>query len=221
MLCIEGTSSFLQRSLTDLVVFSLRPSLCCPACAWQLYTSATPSEACFSIFANEAILTLPTGDVVVGPNAIKSKFAEMLAPYTQRTLKQRLLVTPESLPHRTIVLDHMLSLSSPASDAVKTIHSLVVLKRKVQDGKISSLTEEEGHRKATAPLAARAAAANSFYSPTDAQLSPVTSKLNLAKRKHHMKAKPTALFANRSGLRQAIIPGSPAHSTGTNADAEF
>lgn len=114
----------------------------------------------------------------------------------------------------------MLSLSN-GGDVVKTIHSLVVIKRRAQDGKISSLTEEEGHRNATAPLAARAAAANSFYSPTDAQVSPVTSKLNLAKRKHHMKAKPTALFANRSGLRQAIIPGSPAQSMGTNADAEF
>ncbi|SPO30866.1 uncharacterized protein UTRI_05512_B [Ustilago trichophora] len=187
----------------------------------QLYTSATPSDECFSIFANEAILTLPSGDVVVGPNGIKSKFSELLSSYTSRTLRQRLLVTPESLPHRTIVLDHMLSLSSDDGETVKTVHSLVVIKRKAQDGKISSFTEEEGHRKATAPLAARAAAANSFYSPTDAQMSPVSSKLNLAKRKHHMKAKPTALFANRSGLRQAIIPGSPAQSTGTNADMEF
>ncbi|CBQ69231.1 conserved hypothetical protein [Sporisorium reilianum SRZ2] len=187
----------------------------------QLYTSATPSDECFSLFANEAILTLPTGDVVVGPNGVKSKFAEILAPFPQRTLRQRLLVTPESLPHRTIVLDHMLSLSSDDGQTVKNVHSLVVIKRKAQDGKISSLIEEEGHRKATAPLAARAAAANSFYSPTDAQLSPVTSKLNLAKKKHHMKAKPTALFANRSGWRQAIIPGSPAHSTGTSAEMEF
>lgn len=145
----------------------------------------------------------------------------MLAPFTRRSLRQRLLVTPESLPHRTIVLDHMLSLSSDNGATVKNVHSLVVIKRKAQDGKVSALTEEEGHRKATAPLAARAAAANSFYSPTDAQLSPVTSKLNLAKKKHHMKAKPTALFANRSGLRQAIIPGSPAPSTGSNADMEF
>lgn len=188
--------------------------------ALQLYTSATPSDACFSVFANEAILTLPTGDVVVGPNGIRAKFAELLSSYSQRTLRQRLLVTPESLPHRTMVLDHVLSLSNAGQD-IKTVHSLVVLKRKAQDGKISALTEEEGHRKATAPLAARAAAANSFYSPTDAQLSPVTSKLNLAKRKHHMKAKPTALFANRSGLRQAIVPGSPAHSTASNADMDF
>ncbi|PWY99999.1 hypothetical protein BCV70DRAFT_237224 [Testicularia cyperi] len=186
----------------------------------ELYTSASPSEHCFAVFANEALLTLPTGDVVVGPNGIRSKFNEVLAPYPQRTLRQRLLVTPESLPLRTIVLDQYLSLSN-GQETVKTVHSLVVIKRKAQDGKISSLTEEEGHRKATAPLAARAAAANSFYSPTDAQVSPVTSKLNLAKRKHHMKAKPTALFANRSGLRQAIVPGSPAHSTGTNADMEF
>ncbi|KAJ1019555.1 hypothetical protein NDA18_006033 [Ustilago nuda] len=190
-------------------------------CLDQLYTSASPSDACLSIFANEAILTLPTGDVVVGPKGIKSKFCDLLGPYTQRTLRQRLLVTPESLPPRTIVLDQMLSLSSADSDVVKSVHSLVVIKRKVQDGKISCLTEEEGHRKATAPLAARAAAANSFYSPTDAQLSPVTSKLNLAKRKHHIKAKPTALFANRSGLRQALLPASPAQSTATNADMEL
>lgn len=153
------------------------------------------------MFANEAILTLPTGDVVVGPSAIQNKFAQLAAPQT--TLRQRLLVTPESLPLRTIVLDHMLTTGD------KTTHSLVVIKRKQLDGKISSMVQEEGHRKATAPLAARAAAANSFYSPTDAQVSPVTSKLNLAKRKHHLKAKPTALFANPSALRQAVLPGSP------------
>lgn len=130
----------------------------------------------------------------------------------QTSLRQRLLVTPESLPLRTIVLDHMLT--TIASDGeTKNTHSLVVIKRKQLDGKISSMVQEEGHRKATAPLAARAAAANSFYSPTDAQVSPVTSKLNLAKRKHHLKAKPTALFANPSALRQAILPGSPAHNS--------
>lgn len=40
---------------------------------------------------------------------------------------------------------------------------------------------------ATAPLAARAAAASNFYSPTDNMVSPCTSKLNLAKKKHHLK----------------------------------
>ena len=62
------------------------------------------------------------------------------------------MVTPESLPLRTIVLDQMLSLYDQeqveAGQApVKSIHSLLVIKRKPQDGKISSLVEEEGHRK--------------------------------------------------------------------------
>ncbi|KAN0062698.1 hypothetical protein ACQY0O_004893 [Thecaphora frezii] len=192
----------------------------------SIYTSPQPDESHFAIFANEVLLTLPTGDVVVGPQGIRTKLAEIFAPYPTRTLRQRLLVTPESLPLRTIVLDQMLSLyesenPEPGQAPVKSIHSLVVLKRKPADGKISSLIEEEGHRKATAPLAARAAAASNFYSPTDSQMSPVTSKLNLVKRKHHMKGKPTALFANQSGLRQTMVPGSPAPSQASNAEMDF
>ncbi|SPO40922.1 uncharacterized protein PSFLO_06404 [Pseudozyma flocculosa] len=192
----------------------------------RIYTEAQPDESAFAIFANEVILTLPTGDVVVGPHGIRTKFAEIFAAYPTRTLRQRLLVTPESLPLRTIVLDQMLSLydvdEPEAGQApVKSIHSLLVLKRKPTDGKVSSLVEEEGHRKATAPLAARAAAASNFYSPTDSQMSPVTSKLNLVKRKHHMKGKPAALFANHSSLRQAMVPGSPAQSQASNADMDF
>ncbi|PWN54032.1 hypothetical protein IE53DRAFT_54076 [Violaceomyces palustris] len=194
----------------------------------HLYTSPQAEPSCFEIFANEAILTLPTGDVVVGPQGIRSKFADLWQETPIRSLRQRLLTTPESLPLRTIVLDQVLNLyPAGVSDLAdetptKTIHSLIVIKRKPQDGKISSFVEEEGHRKATAPLAVRAAAANNFYSPTDSQLSPVTSKLNLAKKRHHLKGKPTSLFANHSGLRQSVNePGSPAPSNAAGSEMEF
>lgn len=122
-------------------------------------------------------------------------------------------------------------------ELVAEIQSLLVIKRSAKDGKVLSISEEEGHRKvsiwrdsyfsfrflsidalsfnflffhvllhstrpfhrsnspssnlpirkATVPLAARAAAAANFYSPTDNMVSPTTSKLNLAKKKHHMK----------------------------------
>lgn len=128
---------------------------------------------------------------------------------TNIKLHQRLLTTPETLPANTMVVDQVAivtaestgdendsSMESEAGHAT-TVRSLIVLKRRQEDGLVSHLTEEEGHRRATAPLAARAASASNFYSPTDNMVSPCTSKLNLAKRKHHTKAKPMTLFASQ------------------------
>lgn len=61
--------------------------------------------------------------------------------------------------------------------------TLVVLKSR--DGRVAHIVEEAGHCRA----------APGIHSPTDSMLSPCTSKLNLSKRRHYLKAKPTALFA--------------------------
>lgn len=115
-----------------------------------------------------------------------------------RKVQHRLLATPETLPANTMVVDQIVAAapstaqsfgeaaSAMGGEETSTKRSLLVLKRR-EDGMVSSLTEEEGHRRATAPLAARAASASNFYSPTDSMVSPCTSKLNLAKRKHHNK----------------------------------
>jgi len=142
-----------------------------------------------------------------------------------------------------MAIDQLVKIFSESGELVAEIQSLLVIKRRASDGRVLSISEEEGHRKvsvspslgllrflcvlgsdernikkrnnqgfadadlvsalfshshaplcltiyplqATVPLAARAAAAASFYSPTDNMVSPTTSKLNLAKKKHHMK----------------------------------
>ncbi|WFD24662.1 hypothetical protein MEQU1_003365 [Malassezia equina] len=139
-----------------------------------------PTDLAANVVAPDVIYSMPTGEVVVGKDTV---LARWLMPSTA-TL--RLLETPASLPARAMVIDKM----APGNE-----RSLVVLKRREHDGLISSITEEMGHRKPTVPLAARAAT-NVFSSPTDRMMSPCSSKLQLAKRRHHMKAKPTKLFAD-------------------------
>lgn len=142
-------------------------------------------EALAHVLAPEIIYTAPTGDVIVGKKAVLQRLHTDAASHMGTTPRQRLLQTPESLPPRTMVIDQL---------SANGTRSLLVLKRRAHDGLVSSLTEEEGHRKATVPLATRAGS-NLLNSPTDMMVSPCTSKLNLAKRRHYMKAKPTNLFA--------------------------
>ncbi|PWN41651.1 hypothetical protein IE81DRAFT_324279 [Ceraceosorus guamensis] len=158
----------------------------------QLYSSSSTANS-LEPFAQEVILTLPSGDVCVGLTAFQARFGR--ASENPRPAQVRLLETPESLPEGTMCLDVVLPTQDTTSQA-GAIRNLVVLKRRAEDGKIVSMTEEEGHRRATAPLAARTAAASNFYScsPTDNMVSPCTSKLNLSKKKHFMKGKPTTLF---------------------------
>jgi Spo12 family len=147
----------------------------------------------------------------VGLNSAQSTFESSFSAHPSRQiLKQRLLVTPDTLtttaPHGTtfLVIDQevaffdeeavMATMDASADDVMEVqmhptriVRSLIVAKRR-QDGLVASMSEEEDHKKATAPLATRAAAvSNSFYSPSDSVVSPCTSKLNLAKKKHHMK----------------------------------
>ncbi|KAI3624115.1 hypothetical protein GLX27_002889 [Malassezia furfur] len=161
----------------------------------QLYTAF--SEELMVMFAPEVLYTMPNGSVVVGTKAVAEKFAALTRMNPGRTVRQRLLQTPESLPRGAMVVDQLVTSTDEMQPA--TERNLIVIKRREQDGLIASLTEEAGHRKATVPLAARAASANVFNSPTDNMVSPCTSKLNLTKRRHHLKGKPTALFAGMTG----------------------
>lgn len=171
----------------------------------QLYASAQPNEeAALRVFASDVIYSTPCGDVFVGHQGLK----KLLARATSGAkVHHRLLQTPEILPTNTMVIDQIVVAAGTTGDNQKpstigdNVRSLLVLKRR-QDGMVSSMSEEAGHRRATAPLAARSASANNFYSPTDSMVSPCTSKLNLAKRKHHTKAKPMNLFANHEQQHQ-------------------
>lgn len=161
----------------------------------QLYVQY--ADDVMAMFAPEIIYSMPTGSVVVGKAAVADKFRLLTQMNPGRVIRQRLLQTPESLPAGAMVIDQMVSSADEMQPA--NVRNLIVVKRREQDGLITSLTEEEGHRKATVPLAARVGSANLFNSPTDNMVSPCTSKLNLAKRRHHLKGKPTALFAGMSG----------------------
>lgn len=161
----------------------------------QLYVQY--ADDLMAMFAPEIIYSMPTGSVVVGKAAVADKFRLLTQMNPGRVIRQRLLQTPESLPAGAMVIDQMVSSADEMQPA--NVRNLIVVKRREQDGLITSLTEEEGHRKATVPLAARVGSANLFNSPTDNMVSPCTSKLNLAKRRHHLKGKPTALFAGMSG----------------------
>lgn len=134
-----------------------------------------------SVFAPELIYTAPDGQVVVGKVAVAAKLRE-------RTQIEAyyLLETPTMLPSNTVVLD---------THTAGGVRHLVVMKRRAGDGLVSSITDEESHRKALAPPMAARAMKTSVQSPTDMMMSPCTSKLNLVKRRHLMKAKPTNLFA--------------------------
>ncbi|CAO1627086.1 unnamed protein product [Sympodiomycopsis kandeliae] len=196
----------------------------------QLYASASPNQSSFlSIFAPDCIYSSPRGDVFVGHSGL-SKLLERPAGI-QVKLQQRLLTTPDTLASSTMVIDQVAIISSEFGtdennsnsqdlSSNTTTRSLIVLKRRQGDGLVTHFTEEEGHRRATAPLAARAASVANFYSPTDNMVSPCTSKLNLAKRKHHSKAKPMTLFASQ------MANAGPAHRQGSNmssnsADMDF
>lgn len=147
----------------------------------QLYT--TNNYAIADLWAPEIMYTSPTGDVVVGKNAVVTHFAHT---NKMKSVEQRLLQTPELLPARTMVMDQL------RPDGTR---SLLVVKRRALDGLVTSITEEENHCKAVASSAPHATN-NVFHSPTDNMLSPCTSKLNLTKRRHYMKGKPTNLFVD-------------------------
>ncbi|PWN93658.1 hypothetical protein FA10DRAFT_264280 [Acaromyces ingoldii] len=182
----------------------------------ELY-ALQPAETSFALFAPNVVFTMPTGDVTVGAQGLRGKFQ---STGTRRQVHQRLLTTPDALPARTMCVDQVVSEDGEPS---RSVRSLLVLKRRAADGLVTSLTEEEGHRRATAPLAARAAAASNFYSPTDNMLSPCTSKLNLAKKKHHLKGKPMTLFASQLAAANSSGPASskqPGSNT-TNMDMDM
>ena len=134
-----------------------------------------------SVFAPELIYTAPDGQVVVGEVAVAAKLRERTQIEAYYLLK-----TPTMLPSNTVVLD---------THTAGGVRHLVVMKRRAGDGLVSSITDEESHRKALAPPMAARAMKTSVQSPTDMMMSPCTSKLNLVKRRHLMKAKPTNLFA--------------------------
>ncbi|KAE8216597.1 hypothetical protein CF327_g281 [Tilletia walkeri] len=166
--------------------------------------TAQPTDSTWTVFAEDVTYTRPNGSCAVGLEALQQLFVHFLQRNPSKQLQQRLLTTPEMFStSTTIVLDHAMPAmpDQSSSDAITALQSLVVVRRRASDGLVVSITEEEGHKKAIAPLAARAAAAQNFNSPTDKMVSPCTSKLNLVKKKHFTKAKPTTLFASQSGAR--------------------
>ena len=166
---------------------------------------------------------MPSGDVSVGVQGLETKAqAAKSAPGMPWSVRLRLLETPSVLAPQSMCVDLVRT-----STTNESTQSLLVLKRRPVDGLVTSIIEEEGHRRvsglvgrvvselpweltskpiqATAPLAARTASAGNFCSPTDNMLSPCTSKLNLVKKKHHLKGKPTTLFAAQ------MAPKAPSH----------
>ncbi|KAK0555056.1 hypothetical protein OC846_000203 [Tilletia horrida] len=165
--------------------------------------TAEPTESTWEVFAEEVTYTRPDGSIVTGIQAVRDLVSFFDQRNPSKQLQQRILLTPAMLSQSTLVLDHAMPAmpDESTSDAVTALQSLVVVRRRASDGLVTSISEEEGHKKAIAPLAARAAAAQNFNSPTDKMVSPCTSKLNLAKKKHFNKAKPTTLFASQSAVR--------------------
>ncbi|UZJ56040.1 hypothetical protein CBS101457_005360 [Exobasidium rhododendri] len=154
---------------------------------YSLQGSPFPAQ----IFSPQVVFTMSSGDVSVGLTGLEGRAKAMKSASTSRpAVTTRILTTPSTLAPRSMCID----MTVATHDGTST-RTLLVIKRKASDGLVTSITEEIGHRKATAPLAARTASAGNFYSPTDNMLSPCTSKLNLAKKKHHLKGKPTTLFA--------------------------
>ncbi|WFD32566.1 hypothetical protein MSPP1_003614 [Malassezia sp. CBS 17886] len=163
----------------------------------RLYSSFDMHLA--DLFTPDVLYAMPTGEVVVGRVNVLRKFHELAQMHPGGVVRQRLLQTPESLPAHAMVIDQEVASSG---GRLQPTRSLLVIKRRDQDGRIWSMTEEEGHCKATVPLAARVAAPNTFNSPTDNMVSPCTSKLNLSKRRHHLK--PTALFAGMTSMAGGV-----------------
>jgi hypothetical protein len=143
------------------------------------------------------------GNVSVGIQGLEKKVEAIKTGMasSQTSVRLRLLTSPTSLVPRAMCVDMVIG----TNDINTSTRTLLVIKRKASDGLVTSITEEVGHRRATAPLAARTAAAGNFYSPTDNMLSPCTSKLNLAKKKHHLKGKPTTLFASQMASKATSL----------------
>ncbi|PWN20828.1 hypothetical protein BCV69DRAFT_283041 [Microstroma glucosiphilum] len=176
------------------------------ACLVEIYspTSSTPSEQTLRCFAPDVLYSSPRGEVLVGHSGLNKLQSSFHGSAAGRSITHRLLSTPETLPAGSLLVDQIVGGHAEGEVlAVGAVRSLIVLKRRAGDGLVCSMSEEEGHRRATAPLAVRAASASNFHSPTDNMLSPCTSKLNLAKKKHHTKAKPISLFGPQNGAAGA------------------
>ncbi|KDN38391.1 hypothetical protein K437DRAFT_259431 [Tilletiaria anomala UBC 951] len=189
------------------------------------------------LFSSEVIFTLPSGSVAVGTTEIQSTFNNTFSAHPSRqVLRQRLLHTPDTLAGKEnartkfVVVDQELAFFDEAAiqesmrsvdeememevQPKRVVRSLIVAR--IEDGLVASISEEEDHKKSTAPLAARrAAASNSFYSPSDNVLSPTSSKLKLVKQKHQLKVKPVSLFGKPqlpSGLQKRLAESTQAFS---------
>ena len=131
--------------------------------ASDVYKRQMSDDDLASVFAPELIYTAPDGQVVVGKRAVAAKLREHTPIEAHH-----LLETPTMLPSNTVVLD---------THTTGGARHLVVMKRRAADGLVSSITEEEGHRKALAPPLAARAMKTSVQSPTDMMMSPCTCLL--------------------------------------------
>lgn len=115
-------------------------------------------------FATDVVFSGPKGEVWVGHSGlIKLQEQATIAAATTTTttmgrkLQHRLLVTPETLPVGSMVIDQVISSASSSEgfevaaagqEGTQTMRrSLIVLKRRQEDGKVIQWTEEEGHRR--------------------------------------------------------------------------
>jgi hypothetical protein len=86
---------------------------------------------------------MSNGNVSVGMAGLQSKVQAMQSGSRQgQSASLRLLATPETLAPRTMCIDLVIS-----CDSNESTHTLLVVKRKQSDGQVTSITEEEGHRR--------------------------------------------------------------------------
>lgn len=109
----------------------------------QFYSStASSSSLPLQIFSPQVVVTRSNGEVHVGIQGLQLR-SRAIQGQAIRSTRLRLLATPEALAPRTMCID----LITCAQDANEGSRTLLVLKRNAKDGLITSVTEEEGHRR--------------------------------------------------------------------------
>lgn len=91
---------------------------------------------------------MSNGNVSVGMAGLQSKVQALQSGSKQpQSASLRLLASPDSLAPGTMCIDLVTS-----GDSNEQSHTLLVVKRKQSDGQVTSITEEEGHRRVSLRL---------------------------------------------------------------------
>jgi hypothetical protein len=97
------------------------------------------------VFSPQVVFTMSNGNVAVGIAGLQSK-AQSKQEKQRQNVTVRLLSTPETLAPRTMCIDLVTIWTNNEST-----RSLLVIKRKQDDGLVTSIVEEEGHRRVSFP----------------------------------------------------------------------